>query len=944
MRNLLVLFLAWNVAQTARGDPRDLEFFEKKIRPVLTEHCYGCHSAAAKKQRGGLLLDSRAGVLKGGDTGPALTAGDPAKSLLLQALRYQGDLKMPPRSKLPEAVIADFQRWIKSGAFDPRGGADVVKVKAPGIEEGRSFWSYRPVQKPAIPVVKDRAWGSSPIDAFILASIEAGGAKPARDAKPGVLVRRLYFDLIGLPPTPEEIDAFERAAAKDLDSALAEAVDRLLASSHFGERWGRHWLDVARYGESLTLRGFVLKEAWRYRDYVIDAFNDDLPFDRFVREQIAGDLLPASTPADGRRQMTGVGFLTLGNNNLEEQDKKLLRMDVVDEQLETLGRAFLAQTIGCARCHDHKFDPIPTRDYYALAGILRNTKTLDTSTNVAKWLEMPLPALPAHQEAVAAHERKIAELSKQIAALRMELGPDAPPVGVAAKGMSVEIKSLAGIVVDDSEAMKVGGWTASTAVGPYVGAGYVHDGNSGQGEKTLTYQAMLPRTGKYEVRFSYSPGPSRATAVPITVHSEEGEKTTKVNERQKPPIDGLFVSLGQYEFVRTGQSYVTVSNEGTNGHVTADAVVFIPVEKLTELTPKEKDRPSAKTSESVRKRAELVKLQAEQKKLLEQGPHRDMVMGVAEEKRIGDLPIHIRGSVSNLGAVAPRGFLQVATPGAMPAFSAKESGRRELADWVASPANPLTARVMANRVWHWLTGDGIVRTVDNFGSTAERPSHPELLDYLATRFVEEGWSVKKLVRAVVLSRTYRQATAPALAADPENRLFAHANRRRLDAECIRDAILMVSGQLDPGRGGPLFKNLNSDYNFKHTDNRRSVYARVFRNALPEIFEAFDFADPSVSTGRRSTTTVAPQALFMMNNPFVLQNARRAAQRLLAEKGLDDAQRIERAYRLTLGRAPTTAERRLGETFLARADASQRLDAWTDLLQSLFASIEFRFVN
>jgi hypothetical protein len=943
--------LAMLAPTTRAEDAKGLEFFEKKIRPVLAEHCYSCHSTASKKQRGGLLLDTREALLTGGDTGPALVPGDPAKSLIVQVLRYQGDLKMPPKSKLPENVVNDFATWVKMGAPDPRVGGKSTTAKNASVEEGRKFWSYQPVQKPAAPAVKDKAWGTCDIDAFILAPIEAKNAKPAPDASPRVLVRRLYFDLIGLPPRPEEINAFEKAAAKDLGAALAETVDRLLQSPEYGERWGRHWLDVARYAESLTLRGFVLKEAWRYRDYVIDAFNEDVPFDRFVREQLAGDLLPASSPSERRRQMTAAGFLTLGNNNLEEQDKKLLRMDVVDEQLETVGRAFLGQTIGCARCHDHKFDPIPTADYYALAGIFRNTKTIDTSSNVAKWLEMALPPMPGQQVDTAKHDREVADLTKQIAALKASLGDSAAVKNakVTKSGKSIDIKSLPGIVVDDTQAMKVGAWTASSFSGPFIGEGYLHDGNSGRGEKSLTFQAMLPHSGKYEVRFAYTSGTNRADKVEVMVASEEGEKTIYINQKQKPPIDEAFVSLGQYQFEKTGQCYVLVSNEGANGHVTADAVLFIPVKELAEVKPVKpsSETPALEAKAKAEAAAKLKKLEEQLKKLKDEQPGREMVMGIEDEKKIEDIRIHIRGSVANLGTPVKRGFLQVATVGPAPVVPANQSGRRELADWIASPHNPLTARIMVNRVWHWLMGDGIVRTVDNFGSTGERPSHPELLDYLASRFVEDGWSVKKLVRAIVLSRTYRQASGPVLAGDPENRLFAHANRRRLDAECIRDAMLAVSGQLNLERGGPGYKSaIASDYNYKHEGNRRSVYAPVFRNALPEIFDAFDFADPSVSTGRRSTTTVAPQALFMMNNPFVLQQAQASAKKLLADGKLTDAQRVARAYEAALGRPATDAERRLAELYFADvgADSKERQDAWTRFMQNLFASIDFRFVN
>jgi hypothetical protein len=929
---ILLLSLALAPAAPA-ADPAGIAFFEKKIRPVLTEHCYGCHSAAArakKKLRGGLLLDSKEGLLRGGDSGPAVVPGKANDSLLLKALRHTGDLKMPPRDKLPDAVVADFEAWINKGAPDPRTGA-VARARGLSVEEGHSFWAYRAPVRPPVPAGKPGFGARGDIDAFILAGLEAKGLRPAPEADRATLIRRVHYDLTGLPPAPEEVEAYLADGRPD---AYERLVERLLASPHFGERWGRHWLDVARFAESLTLRGFVLKEAWRYRDHVIASFNADVPFDRFVREQVAGDLLPAASPGQRRRQLVATTFLALGNTNLEEQDKKQLRMDVVDEQLDTIGRAFLAQTLGCARCHDHKFDPIPTADYYALAGILRNTRTL-THANVSQWIEVPLPADPQQEKALREHESAVAALERQVGALRASLAkggkrpdPRRPLVRAVAE--------LPGIVVDDVRAKKIGEWKASKFSGSYVGAGYVHDGNAGKGEKTITFQPDVPKTGRYEVRLAYSAGGNRAAKVPVTIFSADGEKTVHIDQRKEPPLDGLWVSLGRHTFERGSRGFVLIANEGTAGHVIADCVQFLPVEMLAAA---EEGKPAG---------AEVLKLRRLEerlRKLKEGGPRREAALSVAEEKLIEDARVHVRGSVHNLGEPAPRGFLRVASRGSALAMPADESGRRQLADWLASADNPLTARVFVNRAWHWLFGAGLVRTTDNFGTPGERPSHPELLDHLALRFVEDGWSVKSLVRRIVLSRTYRQSSGGndrGRAVDPENRLLARANRRRLEAECLRDTILLVSGRLTTDMGGPTFRpGLATDYGYKHADTRRSVYSPVFRNALPEIFEVFDFADPSVTTGRRNVSTVAPQALFLMNHPFVLEESRHAARRLLAEPGLDDAGRVSRAYRLALGRPPTEAERRLAGRFLAGAG---REGAWAQLVQVLFASIDFRYVR
>ncbi|NBU10179.1 MAG: DUF1553 domain-containing protein [Proteobacteria bacterium] len=753
--------------------------------------------------------------------------------------------------------------------------------------------------------------------------------------------------------TPKQLDAFVRdyqSAIGNRQSAIGKLVDSLLASPHFGERWGRHWLDVVRYAESLTLRGFVMKEAWRYRDYVINSFNSDKPYDRFLREQVAGDLLPHESIAQRQQQLIATTFLTLGNTNLEEQEKKQLEMDVVDEQLDTIGKAFLAQTIGCARCHDHKFDPIPTRDYYALAGILKSSKTLEHS-NVSKWLEFPLPLPPTEGKQFTAHEQAVAKLEASIKAAKESANTAVAKKATLPSG-ALAAKVLTGIVVDDAQAKKVGAWTSSRSTKTFIGDGYLHDDNAGKGSKSLTFQPDGLKAGKYEVRLAYSPGKGRADNTPVTVFSADGEKLIRVDQRNDPPIEGRFVSLGQFRFEQNGAGFVIVGTEGTKGHVTADAVQFVPVEKLAEVATTtdaaKKDKPD--TSES------LKKLEAELKKLEASGPKRPMFMSVKEENP-GDTQIHVRGSVQNLGAKVPRGFLQVASHGPAPAIPAKESGRRELGEWLSNRDNPLTARVFVNRAWTWLFGTGLVRSPDNFGTTGDIPTHPELLDHLAMRFMDEGWSTKKLVRELVLSRAYQQASgglvgpqlAAGLAADPENKLLWHASRRKLDAESIRDTVLQVSGQLDLAQGGPLLKpGTSADYGYKHTDTRRSVYSPVLRNSLPELFEAFDFADPSLVVGKRSDSTVAPQALFMMNHPWVMEQSQAAAQKLLAEKLADDRARIARAYRLVLGRVPTDGEITLALKFLpadsSASETAKRTEAWGRFYQALFASVDFRYLN
>ena len=954
------------------ASPQDSEFFEKRVRPILVERCYTCHGE--KIQWGGLRVDSAESLRKGGARGPAFMPGKPEESLLIKAVSHSdAQLKMPPTEKLPDEEIASLTEWIRIGAPDTRN-ATAGGARPKGIESGRKHWAYRQPSKPSVPSVKDTRWPRTDIDRFILAKLEGAGLRSVGDASRATWLRRVYFDLAGLPPTPEEIHLFEKDTRPD---AYAIVVDKLLVAKSFGERWGRHWLDVARFGESVTLRGLIFKEAWRYRDYVIDSFNRDVPYDQFVREQVSGDLMSYQTLEERQRGLLATTFLMLGNTNLEEQDKKQLEMDVVDEQLDTLGKAFLAQTIGCARCHDHKFDPIPTRDYYSMAGILRNVKSLEHA-NVSKWTERPLPLEEAqeviyrkHEAAVESLQAKIKEAkenAKAVAAKSAEVtGPVKPSIIAASE--------LPGIVVDSSQARVVGEWKHSQYSSHFIGDGYLHDLNVGKGEKTLTFLPDITRPGSYEVRLAYVHAPNRAPNVPVTVFHADGETQVRVNEQDPPTIDGRFVSLGQFRFEGNGFGYALVSSEGTTGYVTADAVQFIPVsatnpsssgdskQRTNPTTPDKagNDPASAATNQ-------IKALEAELKKLNEEGPARPMVMSVQEDTGTGDIPVHFRGSVHTLGQKVPRGFLQVATYGKPPSIRANESGRRELGEWLASPSNPLTARVMANRVWHWLFGSGLVGTVDNFGTTGEEPSHPELLDYLAVRFVEQGWSIKKLVRDIVLSRAYQLnsaadggTTSPhkdrrtllasavkAAKADPQNRLLWRMNRRRLEAECIRDTILYVSGELQPGTGGPtIATDTAADYAYKHTSKQRSVYLPVLRNALPELFEVFDFPDTSRVTGQRNVTTVAPQSLFLMNHPFVMEQARYFADRLLAKSGLDDKARVEEAYRLALGRQPAEGELRLALKYLSEPAASSsgaRPQAWAQLCHSIFASLDFRYLD
>ena len=889
-----VFALSLPVFADAAGDA----FFEKKVRPLLAEHCLECHTAG-KKTKGGLALDSRAGWQAGGDGGTAIVPGKVDESLLIKAVRYADtNLQMPEKRKLPDAAIAVLEEWVKLGAPDPREGAAMAKTQTGmSLADGRKFWAYIAPKKPPLPEVKDAAWPRNTIDLFVLAKLEAAGLRPAPDAAPDVLARRLSLNITGLPPSGLSLDA-------------------MLASPQFGEHWGRHWLDVARFAESSGGgRTLLYKDAWRYRDYVIEAFNANVPFDRFLREQIAGDLLDAPNPEERRRLLTATAFLALGPTNYEEQDKQQLRFDVIDEQLDTIGKTVLGQTLGCARCHDHKFDPIQQRDYYALAGIFASTRTLYNYTdNVARWVDASLPLPPEKETAIVAHEAAVAAMEKQLAEAKKG----------ATKSGNITVAEVPGIVVDDVDAKLVGPWEHSLRIDGYIGTGYRTDSNAAKGECTITFTPKFPQAGRYEVRLAYVPGAGRANNVPVTILHADGESDIVVDESIPPPVDGRFVSLGTFRFEKDGAGFVLVSNAGTTGYVIADAVQFIPEGEQAAASPK---------GDAVKE------LTAKLKHLKASVPKRPLAMSVREvAEDIGGTHIRVRGVVGQRGELVERGFLNVlALPAAT--FPHKESGRREFAAWLANRENPLTARVFVNRAWHWLFGAGLVSTVDNFGTTGELPSHPELLDWLAVEFVEHGWDVKWLVREIVSSRTWQQRAGAG-----ENRLLSHYPRRRLSAEQLRDAMLVASGELDSTLLGPNIAEAgeidandtsaqNLEYRYEFKDTRRSVYTPAFRNRRHDLFEVFDFGNINAPLGARTTSTVAPQALFFLNHPWVIARARAAALR---------ATSLDAAFLSTLGRSPRAGERMKFEIFLAAT--SERETAWEHVFQTLFASVDFRFTE
>lgn len=754
----------------------DRTFFENRIRPVLVKHCYECHSADSEEVGGKLLLDTRDGVRTGGESGPAVVPGKPDESRIIQALRYDG-IEMPPEQPLPETVINDFVKWVQRGAPDPRTPIARPEATTPTSEKTASkdgdskppLWSLQPRTQPAIPDVKAQDWPRDPLDRFVLARLEEADLAPTHDADPRTLIRRLYVDLLGLPPSMDDVKQFSADYEQDSVKAVQTLVDDLLARPQFGERWGRHWLDVARYGESNGNDGLgrnpTFPHAWRYRDYVIDSFNNDVPYDRFLTEQIAGDLLPSDTPIDRDRHLIATGFLAMASKPAKAMNTNF-DMDVVADQIEVVGTGIMGISIACARCHDHKFDPIPTRDYYALAGVFTSTETM--------W-------------------------------------------GIAAN--------------------------------------------------------------------------EKLTASPTDLH------VLKAAPKVLPPE-------GFVETVLVLESSTGIPKP-------------IPKPKWPIGTP--------------------------------------LAIGVRDKAKPADCKINIKGDAKKLGEAVPRGFVTACETESSDAFTInpKQSGRLQLAEWLTRPDHPLTARVMVNRIWLHLFGQGIVRTPDDFGVYGERPTHPELLDHLANRFVEDGWSIKRLIRSIVLSRTYQlssNASEESTTADGENLLAGRHNRRRLDAESLRDSMLAASGQLNlqPADGSIIRHRdilVNLAGNLHQPSIHRSVYLCYLRSSLPPELAAFDVPDFTTVTGQRDVSTIPGQALHLFNNPFVIEQSEHFANSLMKES-TDDNSGVRSAFHRALNREPRQDELEQAIDFLRSTKTELESDnkAWSSLCQALLATNEFRYID
>jgi hypothetical protein len=829
----------------------DTAFFDSKVLPILQERCFECHSHGTKI-KGGLALDSCSGWVEGSDNGPAIQPGELEASLLVKAVRYvDAEFEMPPKAKLPAAEIAILEEWVKTGAHDPRSAGTAKVKKGIDLAEGRKFWAFQPVRDPSPPRIEDTQWPLDPLDHFIRAKQEQQGIAPVADADRHTWLRRVSLDLTGLPPTETEVLAF----AKDPSpQAFEVVVDRLLSSKAYGERWARHWLDLTGYADMMGTSNNVFAEhAWRYRDYLIDAFNADKPFDEFVREQIAGDLMPSQSTEDRAENIVATGFLMVGDIEIVNPDKARMEADHIDTQVNRIGQTFMGMTLGCVRCHDHKFDPIGVEDYYGIAGMLHSSPSSHKMPDMGVWSSLnstPLPETPAQLEA---RKKLEAENEQRIAAWKAEQ------------------KTL----TDEKAALtkQLAALGKSTAPASPVAA-------TDNAEREI------------------APAPEDKT-------TDDKDALTKRRDEVDAQIKKLGETINHAEFFK-------------------------------DKTP------------------------------------RAFAMG--DGSRPADMPVHVRGNPYTPGSIVPRGAVRVASWDAFPAIPAGQSGRLQLAEWLADKRHPLTARVTVNRIWQKLFATGIVPSVDYFGTRGDVPTDPDLLDHLATRFMEEGWSQKTFLRALVLSRTYRLGSAneaTAMTLDPGNKLYWRMNRQRLDAEAMRDSMLAASGELIRDGGGPglvleepencgalSLKGVNPP-NYSHRKPRpsqefeRTLYLPVLRNgtAGPDRLRAFfDFVNPAEIAGQRNQTIVPTQTLFLLNNDLIRKRAHVLADKLIAEEP-DEVARLESLWLRVLNRPLSSAEREealafLGsvEPLITTAKVRPVLDSikWRELCHSLLASNEFVF--
>jgi len=921
-------FLAALMIRASEPSTEQLEFFESKVRPIFADHCYTCHSEKAEKLKGALRLDSPEAILKGGDTGPAIAPGDVEGSLLIKAVRYTDpDLKMPPKNKkLSAEQIASLEAWVKMGAPLPRSTVasrppdEIAKVRA-------RHWAFQPVKKPAPPAVKNSRWLQTPVDNFVLAALEKRSLSPAPVADRRTLIRRVTYDLIGLPPTYKEVEAFICDQRPD---AYARLVDRLLASPHYGERWARYWLDVARYADT---KGYLAGGeerryafSYTYRDYVVRSFNEDEPYSQFLIEQIAADKLSLG---EDKRSLAALGFLTLGRRFLNNQN------DIIDDRIDVVTRGTLGLTVACARCHDHKFDPIPTKDYYALHGVFASSEEPGELPLLG-----PLKDSPDYQDYLKQKARietesedyKVKEIAKFIAELRQHIGDYLLAAHEAAK-------------MEDQS--KFDTFAGERKVNPAVLRRWMTDLDARAKKPDPIFKPWFELMKLSEADFSTNAKPLAARWA-----------------AEQPPINPVVAKMLAGDALN---SLKAVSEAYTKLFREVDAEWKTALETAKKATNAPPTSLANSDRETLRQflyaeGTPLALPRSEAETILARNlgegtaPFRNRIealnwthpgapsraMAIVDRSNPANSHVLKRGNPSNPGEEASRHFLEILSA-TNPAPFTNGSGRLELARAIASPDNPLTARVFVNRVWLHHFGEGIVSTPGDFGVRTEEPGYRALLDYLAATFVQNGWSTKSLHRLILLSATYQQSSEEQFAeakADPENRLLTHMNRQRLDFEALRDTLLDLAGKLDTKVGG-----LPVDIESEPFATRRTIYGLIDRQNLPGVFRTFDFANPDTSNQGRFHTTVPQQALFLMNSPFVVEQARSVAQRPEISKSGSAQEQIQALYRLILQRMPQASEVELGEKFMAtQTKTTSKLSALERYAQVLLLSNELSYLD
>ena len=977
MRGCLCLLLLGIGSAMARAD----DDFEKQVRPLLVQHCLACHGP--QKQKANLRLDAKAGWQTGGDSGPAIVPGDPSKSLLVKAIRGEGGLaQMPPKAKLSERDIAILTKWVKDGATDPRDGGP-VRLGGTTLEEAKKWWAFQPVTRPVVPTNTHK----HPVDAFIAAKLAERklSLSPATDKR--TLLRRATYDLTGLPPSPEEVEAFQKDDSAD---AFAKVLDRLLASPHYGERWGRHWLDLVRYADTAGENSdHPLPHAWRYRNWVIDAFNRDQPYDEFLREQLAGDILAAQGPPEKYASRTiATGYLAMARRFDHDSDKSMHLTH--EDGIDTLGKALLGLTIGCARCHDHKYDAITARDYYALYGIFDSTKFAFPGCEAKQQPRDLVPLLPPAEwdRVVKPYREKLAKLDADIRTITDTQAKRSQAVQVAfAKSRSL---LSTGEIGDGREKQFDGGPTdIEVKAGEMVLLSITPLKNHGADTTLVEWEiteaggerrrwnatedlvddllAGNPHTDRHGNKhvWWFFDARNRPTPLPEAIRDLTGKAGLNVWRNGETPsvlVNSSKAEIGAWTKLAPRSLFVHPSQ---NGNV---AIGWLsPITGKIRISGLVKDvHPGGpdgigwvleRFAADVRTDLLAMVADTEQRQLLDRqkaellrnAPKQDVAFAVVEGPS-ADAKLHLRGDPEKLGEPVPRRWLELF--GSTPISGKTGSGRLDLANWIASKSNPLTARVMVNRIWLHHFGKGLVKSPNDFGTRGIAPTHPELLDWLAAEFVASGWSIKAMHRTLMLSATYRQSSGP----NSED-LYGRFDRRRLSAEELRDSLLVASSQLDrkPAEAHPFPPESAWGYTqhvpfstFFESD-KRSVYLVSVRNLRHPFLGLFDGADPNATTPQRQTTTVPTQALYFLNDPFFHAQAGKLAGRAMAKP---EAERIDELFRIAFQRPPTKKDREFAVAFLARYDNSlsdvptteRTKIAWAALARILLASNEFLYVE